>query len=115
MKINICSNIDNGVGLEADSKLLKSLLESWGHTARLVHYKKTQSIEEAQRADINIFLEVIAYGLLNKAGNNWLIPNPEWFASWDHTNGLPQINRFLCKTKDAVRIFSDLYGANRVS
>lgn len=115
MKFNICTNTDNGVGLQADAELLRDLLQSWGHKVSLVHYKKTREIEEAQRADVNLFLEVIAYGLLNRSFNNWLIPNPEWFASWDHCVGMPQINRILCKTHDAVRIFSDLYGCNRVA
>jgi glycosyltransferase involved in cell wall biosynthesis len=114
MKFNICTNTDNGVGLQADAELLRDLLKSWGHQVTLVHYKKTREIEEAQRADVNLFLEVIAYGLLNRAPNNWLIPNPEWFVPCDHCPGMPQINRILCKTQDAVQIFSDLYGANRV-
>ena len=114
MRFNICSNIDNGVGLQADSYLLKDLLEGWGHSVGLVHYKKSADIEQARPADVNIFLEVIAYGIVAKARQNWLIPNPEWFAVWDHANGLPQINRFLCKTRDAVRIFTELYGSDRV-
>src|SRR5260370_35644569 len=41
------------------------------------------------------------------------MPNPEWFASCDHMIGLPQISKFLCKTKEAVRIFTELYGSER--
>lgn len=114
MQFNICTNIDNGVGLQADAELLKGLLESWGHRVTLCHYKKTAHIEEAPRSDVNLFLEVINYGLIPKGKQNWLIPNPEWFAYCDHNVGLPQINKILCKTRDAVRIFSELYGADRV-
>lgn len=114
MIFNICTNTDNGVGLQADAELLKSLLESWGHVVKLIHFKKRPEIEEAPRADVNLFLEVIEYGLIPKARKNWLIPNPEWFATWDHTNGLPQIDKFLCKTKEAVRIFTELYGPDRI-
>jgi hypothetical protein len=115
MKFNICTNTDNGVGLQADANLLKDLLESWGHFVKLVHFKKTSEIEEAPQVDINLFLEVVQYDVAKKAKQNWLIPNPEWFARWDHTEGLPQINRFLCKTKEATRIFTELYGSERVS
>lgn len=110
MKFNIVSNIDNGVGLQKDSELLKSLLESWGHTASLIHYAKKNKIEEAQGADVNIFLEVVSYDLIARkiARENWLIPNPEWFAPWDHRAGLRQFDQILCKTPDAVRIFKAL-------
>jgi hypothetical protein len=103
---NICSNIDNGVGLQKDAELLRDLLQEWGHTAKLVHYKKQGDIEEAPRARANIFLEVVAYNLVARriADQNWLIPNPEWFASWDHQNAIQTFDKFLCKTHDAVKI-----------
>lgn len=115
MRFNICTNTDNGVGLQADAELLKSLLESWGHFVKLIHFKKKAELEEAPQADVNLFLEVVAYDLINKAKQNWLMPNPEWFATWDHTQGLPQISKFLCKTKEAVKIFTELYGPERVT
>src|SRR5260370_21828027 len=115
MRFNICTNTDNGVGLQADAELLKSLLESWGHFVKLVHFKKTAELEEAPQVDVNLFLEVIAYDLIKRAKQNWLMPNPEWFASCDHMIGLPQISKFLCKTKEAVRIFTELYGPERVT
>ena len=103
---NICSNIDNGVGLQKDAELLRDLLVEWGHTAKLVHYKKQGDIEEAPRARANIFLEVVAYNLVARriADQNWLIPNPEWFAAWDHQNAISTFDKFLCKTHDAVTI-----------
>ena len=103
---NICSNIDNGVGLQKDAELLRDLLVEWKHTAKLVHYKKQGDIEEAPRARANIFLEVVAYNLVARriADQNWLIPNPEWFAAWDHQNAISTFDKFLCKTHDAVTI-----------
>ncbi len=109
MRFNICTNLDNGVGLERDYWVLRRLLESWGHQVTGVHYKKQNQIEEAPRADVNIFLEVIQYGLVGKAPKNWLVPNPEWFCKEDHQNDLRPITKILCKTKDSVRIFSELY------
>ena len=58
------------------------------------------------RARANIFLEVVAYNLVARhiADQNWLIPNPEWFAAWDHQNAISTFDKFLCKTHDAVTI-----------
>ena len=107
---NICSNINNQCGLQADGELLRDLLVSWGHEVKLVHYKKQNQIEEAPRADANIFLEVVSYDLIARhvARENWFIPNPEWLAPWDHKNGLPDFDKVLCKTQDAVRILTRL-------
>ena len=109
-RFNICSNIDNGVGLQKDAELLKALLESWGHSVNLVHYQKRNQMEEAPRVDANIFLEVVSYDLIARkiARENILIPNPEWFAPWDHKTGLRDFDQILCKTQDAVRIFTKL-------
>jgi hypothetical protein len=105
---NICSNIDNGVGLEADSKLLRDLLTSWGHQVTLIHYRKQNQIEEAPSAFANIYLEVINYNLIARRNSveNWFIPNPEWFAPWDHEAGLPAITKVLCKTQDAMSVMA---------
>lgn len=110
-RFTICSNINNGVGLEADAKLLKSLLESWGHEVFLIHYQKKNQVEECPgKIDANIFLEVVNYDLIARgiAREQWYIPNPEWFAPWDHKTGLPDFNRVLCKTQDAVRIMTKI-------
>ena len=111
---NLCSNTDNGVGLEQDCRLLKGLLESWGHRVNLVHYKRIDA--GCPRADINIFVETIASALFPFAKQQWFIPNQEWFCPWDHTNSMPKMDRILCKTRDAVRIFKELYSevSNRV-
>jgi hypothetical protein len=107
---NICSHIDNQCGLQKDAELLRDLLVSWGHTVKLIHYKKQNQVEEAPKADANIFLEVVNYDLIARhiAKENWLIPNPEWLAPWDHKNGLPDFDLILCKTQDAVRILTKL-------
>lgn len=111
MRFAICSNLNNGVGLQKDYELLRGLLESWGHKVYPVHYKKQNQVEEVpQKIDANIFLEVVNYDLIarNVARKNVLIPNPEWLAPWDHKNGMPDFDLVLCKTHDAVRILSKL-------
>lgn len=111
MKFNICTNIDNGVGLESDYRLLKGLLESWDHQVCGVHFKRIDA--GIPKADVNIFLETIASALFPMAKQQWLIPNQEWFAPWDNDGIMPRIDKILCKTQDAVRIFSEMYGAAR--
>jgi hypothetical protein len=110
VRFNICSNTDNGVGLEQDCRVLKGLLESWGHQVRLVHFKKQNELEEAQTANVTIHVEVIGFGILNRAVENWFIPNPEWFASWDFPEGMGFISKFLCKTHTATDIFRERFG-----
>jgi Glycosyl transferases group 1 len=107
MRFNICTNIDNGVGLQQDYLLLKGLLEGWGHQVNGVHFKRIDG--GTPRADVNIFLETLASALFPKARQNWLIPNQEWYAPWDHTNTIKSVDKILCKTHDAVRIFKTLY------
>lgn len=111
-KYNLITNTDNGAGLEQDARLLKGLLEGWGHSANLVHYMRIDAGVES--ADVNIFLEVIPSAMFPKAKQQWLIPNQEWFAPWDNDPIMPKIDKILCKTQDAVRIFSENYGAERV-
>jgi hypothetical protein len=102
---NIVSNINNGVGLQKDAELLRDLLTSWNHTVSLIHYQKKNQVEEAPNAAANIFLEVVNYDLIARrcARENWLIPNPEWLAPWDHKNGLPDFDKVLCKTQEIGR------------
>lgn len=106
----LCTNSDNGVGLQKDAELLASLLESWGHSAKIIHYKKRNQIEEAPQADVAIYMEVVSYDLVarNLVQENWFIPNPEWFQKADHKEGLIDFTKVLCKTHDAVRIFTKI-------
>jgi len=114
VRFNICTNIDNGVGLERDYRILREILEGMGHSVHPVHYKRIDS--SIQKVDVNIFLEVLETALFPMAKEQWLIPNPEWWAPWDHANTIRNVNYILCKTKDAVEIFKGLYPehANRV-
>jgi hypothetical protein len=41
----------------------------------------------------------------HKAKETWFVPNPEWYYSvWD--SALSRVDKVLCKTREAVRIFS---------
>ena len=108
MKFNICSNIQNSYGLEKDYRILRRLLESWGHEVNGVQINGLDSVPvDVPDADVNIFFELLSSKLIasHKATENWFVPNPEWYySSWDST--LSQVDKVLCKTYEAVRIFS---------
>lgn len=110
MRFGLITNTDNGVGLQKDAEILKGLLESWGHSAHTIHYKKQNQIEEAPPADVHIYMEVVNYNLVARkiSKEDWFIPNPEWFQVCDHPRGLRNFSQILCKTQDAVRIFTKL-------
>jgi hypothetical protein len=103
----------NGVGLEADAKLLRSLLQDWGHTVNFVPIIRCDQIDcGAPSADVNIFLELIPSALLGNAKKNWFIPNPEWFSN-GHRILLPKMDKILCKTQSAFDTFEKLVGKEK--
>lgn len=104
MTVNIISNIDNGHGLQRDYELLRAVLEGAGHHVNGVHYSRAASAPEA---DVNIYLEMVLPAF-DRAPENWLIPNPEWFHP-AYMADLPKFSRVLCKTHDALAIFSALH------
>jgi hypothetical protein len=103
VRFNIISNIDNGHGLQRDYEILRGLLEDAGHQVNGVRYDRMRS---AQKADVNMFLEM-ALPVFDASAENWLIPNPEWFYS-HYAPNLGGYSRVLCKTKDALEIFKRL-------
>lgn len=110
MRFNISTKLSNGVGLQADFELLKSLLVSWGHDVTGVeHYSNHDNVQDA---DINIFLELIAPDVIRKAKHNWYVSNPEWHPS-GQDDMLPKIDLILCKTQDAFNVFSLKVGKDK--
>lgn len=107
--VNIVSSISNGAGLEADSKLLFSLLESLGHKPRLIAYDRPyQGLNYS--ADLTIFLEVMVAGMLNYSPFNYFCPNSEWYDFHATESALPRINLVLCKTQDCEAIWGAKLG-----
>ena len=101
MKINIITHF-NGVGLEQDANIIKSILDSKGHICNFVEYKQNK----CTFADKNIFLELIRTDFFKFAKENILIPNPEWFFS-EWLAKLKDV-KILCKTYDALNVFSKI-------
>lgn len=104
LRINIITTIDNGVGLQTDTRLLKQVLTAMGHNVTAVHRLDPSS---ARPADLNIFLEIVSEKFFFAAPRSWLMPNPEWYypEAWDRF--LPKLDAILCKTPDAYRLFSE--------
>lgn len=105
MNFNIISNISNGVGLERDYHLLRDELVSLGHAVAGISFRATDS---RCRADVNIFLEIVAPQMFSLARRQWLVPNPEWFFQRACISAFEKV---LVKTKDAEGIFSGLSNA----
>lgn len=98
----IISNITNGAGLEKDYLLVKSMLESYGHSVRGEMFNDPTPTFRA--CDVNIFLEVINPHHLRHAKQNWIVPNSEWwYDCWN--NSLPYIHKVLCKTVDCYELW----------
>ena len=101
MNINIYTKL-NGVGLEADASILANALKD--HNPYIVNWEKPSS----RKALLGIHLEHIRKERFQQSELNVLIPNPEWF---DHRfqRLLRRIDVVLCKTWDAMEIFSKLH------
>lgn len=105
MKINLITNLFNGVGLQKDYELLSESLRARGHQPQGIQFNAPES---PQRADLNVFLEVVTPDLMKLAPKNWAVPNPEWwFAGWNTLKW----DRILCKTRDCFQIFKRRFPA----
>ena len=98
MKINLITK-DNGVGLTQDVKIVRQLLPDHECTFFDVWERK------CQKADINIFFELINDYHISFAKVNLFFPNPEWF--W-FTSQVNKMDLVMAKTRDAEEIFKRL-------
>lgn len=97
-------SIKNGVGLSRDVKIIQDLLNFHGIENE---FKDARTPPERKAADVNLFIEVLNRNHFHSAKKNYLIPNPEWFfPQW--LPWLSSLNKVLCKTRDAERLFSKL-------
>lgn len=107
--INIITSISNGAGLEKDANIFAALLQSLGHTPRLIGYDRPYAGLNYS-ADINLFLEVMVAGMLNFAPVNFFMPNSEWYDFNATECALPRISQVLCKTHDCEMIWGKKLG-----
>ena len=107
---NVITNITNGAGLQRDYELVRDLLERAGHKVTGTMFNSPNPT--FRRHDVNIFLEVVTPQWIQWAGENWIVPNTEWwYPVWDPF--LPRMNRVLCKTQDCLRHWQKKAGPHR--
>jgi hypothetical protein len=99
-----------GGGLEQESRILKSLLESHDVSVQVVHY--TDMNMALRRADVLLSLEVVMPRSLGLAERAFLFPNSEWWHPSNESH-LPRFNKILCKTQDCFEIWSRKVGMDR--
>lgn len=106
--INIVART-NGVGLDNDVSLLKTILELAGHSVSFSHCRSRKSyhnwLPQAHLYDANIFLERIFPVWSRAAKTNILIPNQERFPK-RHLKRLKYVDHVLCKSHHAKNVFS---------
>jgi len=99
MKINLLSH-DNGVGLTQDIRIVRSILAP-RHEVVFTDLRHGNH----NKADVNIFFEILDGKHYDYAKVNLFFPNPEWF--W-WPKQLSGIDIVLAKTHDAVKIFENI-------
>jgi hypothetical protein len=92
----------NGSGLSRDARVVGDLLRGRGHT---VVERNFFDPPQADRADLNLFLERAGPLHFPTARRNALVPNPEW-----HSDELAGVkwDLVLCKTRCAQAAFAAL-------
>jgi glycosyltransferase involved in cell wall biosynthesis len=108
MRIAVCTNLINGIGLEREWCLLRDHLIELGHEVSGLQYDEPLP-KDFQPCDLMISIETVSRHLLSCAPIHWLFPNPEWFAQ----DLIPIVKRhydkILTKTHEAQRIFEPLF------
>lgn len=99
---------DNGLGLSRDMAILRSALIGISGEKMRVECVDWQSKPSPERADLNIFLELVNPAHFKAAKRNVFVPNPEWFMrEWrQHLQGFDQV---WAKTRDCEAIFNGLH------
>jgi len=107
MRVRLISK-DNGLGLSRDMAILRRALIAISGEKIRVECVDWQSKPSAERADLNIFLELVNPAHFKAAKWNVFVPNPEWFMrEWrPHLQGFDQV---WAKTRDCEAIFKGLH------
>ena len=102
LNVNVITYL-NGVGLQSDYEIIKEELEMLGHHVQFYDLFEKNPVP---KADVNIFFEQLRTDWFDRAKKNWLIPNAEWYAQPEEY--LTELDRILCRTHEAVRIFKPI-------
>jgi hypothetical protein len=113
MLFNLISNINNGAGLEVDCQLIKEVLLKLGHQVCEVHFQRDH--QTVPKADVNLWVEIIVPPFSHASSQNWIFPNPEWFApSWLTVMKQYGFQKIFCKTRDCYRIFNRYFSSKEL-
>jgi hypothetical protein len=106
MRIVISSNIGNGIGLEADYRLLRSFLEERGHEVYGQQFDKPATVESC---DLCIWLEVINEHLVPISKRHWIFVNGEWLKP-EYARPIQRHCEFVfAKTREAERLLKGTF------
>lgn len=105
MHVNIYTTL-NGVGLQMDADLLKSLLVANGYGVTIVNRLNRETGLPA--SELGIHLEHAIYNDFHKNKRNIFIPNPEW-CDGNSRSKLNQFDAIFCKTHHAVTVFAPIH------
>lgn len=106
MRVGIVTNL-NGRGLEKDARLLTPIIESLGHEVELLQFDAPCE----KTFGLLIFLEITPRNLIGLSETSpWLIVNPEFLKAENIKLVERSFGKVLCKTHEAHRICSELFG-----
>jgi hypothetical protein len=108
MRVAICTNLSNGIGLEREWLLLRDYLTELGHEIHGLQYDEPLP-KDFPACDLTISLETVSRHLLSCAQVHWLFVNPEWFAQDLIPIVKRHYNKVFTKTHEAQRIFEPLF------
>lgn len=106
MRIVICSNLTNGIGLQKDYELLRALLEEWGHEVDGQQFNEPLAVAPG---DLCIWLEVFDEHLLSLAPRHSIFLNPEWTKPETVRPIQRHCERVFAKTLDAERVLKETF------
>lgn len=110
MKIGIVTNIQ-ARGLNLDATLLQQVLAEIGHESTIIQYDE----DHDATYDLVIFLEVLVrQKIALSLALPWLIVNVEFLRPGDLSTIRSSVAKVLCKTHEAYRICSELFGEQAV-
>lgn len=108
MKILICSNLTNGIGLQAEYEMLRDFLVKHGHEVIGVQFNDSVPELEAP-ADLCIWLEVINPSFMHLAKRHWWFCNPEWTKPEYERTIKRHVEKIFAKTHHAYEVLKDKF------
>jgi len=107
LKINLVART-NGVGLDRDVALVRSVAQAVGHRVTVSHCRGTSPLfallPQKARFDANIFMERVFTRWIGAAQTDILIPNQERFPM-RHLKRLAKMDHIFCKTQNGLEAF----------